>query len=139
MTAFLMLRHVCTEGLRFEALQAKIRRGVSLGSADTWPEFYALLRGESGVSWTSAPPASVTSYGGPASSGVNATPASLGRRGGRAQGQDRIRLPNDEYDKRKQQGLCFTCGKRGVARECPNHAFSSIPSSAGNGGTGDGR
>jgi hypothetical protein len=31
------------------------------------------------------------------------------------------KLSADEYRKRRAGGLCFKCGKKGIARDCPNH------------------
>jgi len=36
-------------------------------------------------------------------------------------------LSADEYRKRRARGLCFKCGKKGLARDCPQHNENSHP------------
>jgi hypothetical protein len=45
---------------------------------------------------------------------------------------DYTKLTPEEQERRKKAGLCYKCGKPGMARECPKHPQKSSPQTGGN-------
>lgn len=131
---FLMLRQLCLRGLRHTEVEKGVRRGIAMERAVTWPDFKALVTSEAGATWTSTPAVSAVS------SVSYAVPGFSKSRGAeRKRGQERARLADGEYERRMAQGLCFICGEKGIARDCPRHAPSAVASGMGNGRAGGGQ